>query len=87
MLATVWYWPPDFLGLHPEGKGRFEQFKELDFVGLLHFWGGLLSFLLGLSFGGNPYSWRSATVLVPTIIGGKTYLRALKSPHKPNPWI
>ncbi|KEF56795.1 uncharacterized protein A1O9_06985, partial [Exophiala aquamarina CBS 119918] len=74
LLITVWYWPPGFTGLHPEGKSRLTQFKELDFIGLLLFGGGLLSFLLGISFGGNPYPWRSATVLAPTIIGGIVFL-------------
>lgn len=71
LLVLLFYWPPDFLGLHPEGKTRWQQFKELDFVGLTLFGGGLTAFLLGLSFGNNPYPWISATVLAPLIIGGK----------------
>lgn len=70
LLVIVFYWPPDFVDLHPEGKTRFRQFKELDFIGLLLFGGGLTSFLLGISFGGNPYPWRSAAVVAPTVIGG-----------------
>lgn len=87
LLVTVCYWPPDFVGLHPEGKSRFEQFKELDFVGLLLFGGGLMSFFLGISFGGNPYSWQSATVLAPTIIGGKAWLKLLTLRSRSNPPI
>ncbi|KAK5047700.1 hypothetical protein LTR84_006365 [Exophiala bonariae] len=76
LLVVVFYWPPDFVELHPEGKTRFGQFKELDFVGLLLFGGGLTSFLLGISFGGNPYPWRSAIVVAPTVIGGIAFLVA-----------
>lgn len=70
LLVLVCYWPPDFLGLHPEGKTRRQQFMELDFLGLLLLGGGLTVFLVGISFGGNPYPWTSATVLSLTIIGG-----------------
>lgn len=70
VLILVFYWPPDFVGLHPDGKTRRQQFLELDFVGLLLFGGGLTVFLIGIGFGGNPYPWTSATVLSPIIIGG-----------------
>lgn len=70
VLVLVLYWPPNFLGLHPEGKSRRQQFLELDFMGLLLFGGGLTVFLVGIGFGGNPYPWTSAVVLSPTIIGG-----------------
>ncbi len=71
VLVTMFYWPPGFFGLHPEGKSRIQQVKELDFIGLLLFGGGLTSFLLGLSFGNNPRPWESAQTLVPVVIGGK----------------
>lgn len=70
VLVLIFYWPPGFVGLHPEGKTRWQQFRELDFIGLLLFAGGLTSFLLGLSWGNNPYSWRSAHVLAPLLLGG-----------------
>lgn len=68
-LITVFYWPPTFLDIHRDGKTRLQQIKELDFVGLLLYGGGLTSFLLGISWGDNPYSWTSGTVLAPLIIG------------------
>ena len=71
VLTTIFYWPPGFIGLHPEGKSRLEQFKELDFIGLLLFGGGLTSFLLGVSWGGASYPWQSAHVLGPLIVGGE----------------
>lgn len=74
ILTLAFYWPPGFIGLHPGGKSRLEQFKELDFMGLILFAGGLGSFLLGLSFGNNPYPWKSANVLAPLFIGSETAL-------------
>lgn len=70
VLILVCYWPPDFLGLHPEGKSRRQQVAELDFVGILLFGGGLSVFLIGIGFGGNPYQWTSAPVLCPLLLGG-----------------
>ena len=69
-LILVFYWPPGFAALHPDKKTQCQQFLDLDFVGLLLFGGGLTVFLVGIGFGGNPYPWTTATVLVPTIIGG-----------------
>jgi len=77
VLIVIFYWPPGFIGLHPEGKSRLQQFKELDFVGLILFGGGLTSFLLGLSFGNNPYPWKSSPVLAPLLIGGKVLLKLI----------
>lgn len=72
LLATaIFYWPPGFLGLHPEGKTRWQQFKEIDFVGLFLYAGGLTLFLLGVSWGNNPHPWTSAHVLAPLLLGGK----------------
>ncbi|EXJ73462.1 uncharacterized protein A1O5_03223 [Cladophialophora psammophila CBS 110553] len=77
ILSAVFYWPPGFLGLHPEGKTRWQQFKEIDFVGLFLFGGGLTVFLLGVSWGNNPYSWKSAQVLTPLVLGAICCLVAL----------
>lgn len=70
LLVLVFDWLPDFLGLHPDGKTRFQQFLELEFIGLLLFGGGLTVFPVGIGLGGNPYPWTSAVVLAPTLIGG-----------------
>ncbi|KEF59507.1 uncharacterized protein A1O9_04351 [Exophiala aquamarina CBS 119918] len=68
-LIIVFYWPPTFLDIHRDGKTRLQQIREMDFVGLFFYGGGLTSFLLGVSWGGNPHSWTSAPVLAPLIIG------------------
>lgn len=73
-LIVIFYWPPNFLDLHLEdGKTRLDQLKELDFVGLLLSGGGLTCFLLGVSWGNNPYPWTGPHVLAPLIIGGELH--------------
>ena len=57
------------------GKTRWEQFKELDFVGIVLFITGVIVFLIGLSWGGGTYPWTSPAVLV-SIIGGALTLVA-----------
>ena len=61
------YFPP----LHPrlDGKTRWQEFKELDFVGTFLFVAGLAVFLFGLNAGGNTYPWKSAGTLAPLILG------------------
>ncbi|KAK5203332.1 hypothetical protein LTR41_010975 [Exophiala xenobiotica] len=72
ILVFIFYWPPGFLGLHPEGKSRLQQFRELDFVGVFLFASGLTLFLLGITWGRNPYPWTNVHVLAPLIIGAVT---------------
>ncbi|KIV93921.1 hypothetical protein PV10_05095 [Exophiala mesophila] len=72
ILIALFYFPPDFKNLHPDGKSRSQQVKELDYLGLLLLGGGLASLLIGISFGDNPHSWTSAPVLTPLIIGAVT---------------
>jgi hypothetical protein len=48
---------------------------SLDYVGAILFIGGLTSFLIGISWGGQAYSWSSYHTLVPIILG--TFFTAL----------
>lgn len=68
MILTLCYFPPGFDLLHVR-RSRWEQMKRIDFGGLLLFTAGLLLFIMGLSLGGNLYSWRSAKVLSMIIVG------------------
>jgi MFS family permease len=71
-LATVllffFYHPPNFQLLH-QNRSRMEQLKRLDIVGLLLFIGGLILFLMGLSWGGQSYPWKSAHVIATIVVG------------------
>lgn len=77
IVMFIFYWPPGFMVLHPEGKTRWQQVKELDFLGLILFGGGLTCFLLGLTFGNNPYPWTSSYVIAPIVVGGEFRPQAL----------
>lgn len=71
--TAIVYFPPT----HPQhdyGKTRFQQVKELDFVGIFLFSSGLTVFLVGLSWAGQPqHPWRSVSVIAPIILGFLTF--------------
>jgi len=72
ILYQFLYHPPTYDQLHVGGKTRWQQFKELDFVGIVLFITGVIVFLIGLSWGGTTYPWKSAAVLCSIIGGGLT---------------
>jgi len=47
-----------------------QQLRDFDFVGTVLFIGGFLVFLLGLSWGGSVYPWKSAHVVATMVVGG-----------------
>ncbi|KAE8447884.1 hypothetical protein EG329_010113 [Mollisiaceae sp. DMI_Dod_QoI] len=61
------YFPPSHP--RPDGKTRWQEFKELDFIGAFLFLAGLVIFLFGLNSGGNTYAWGAAGTIAPLIIG------------------
>ena len=67
--TAAFYFPPS-RPLQDQGVTRWQEVMNLDFVAILLFVGGALSFLLGLSWGGNPgHAWSSASVVAPIVIG------------------
>ncbi|KAM0355870.1 hypothetical protein ACHAPU_000257 [Fusarium lateritium] len=62
------YHPPTFAQLHI-GKTRMQQTKKLDWFGISLFITGCVLFLVGLSWGGTTYPWKSAEVLCTLLIG------------------
>ncbi|KAK9379740.1 trichothecene efflux pump [Kockiozyma suomiensis] len=56
-------------GIRDEGLTTWQSVKQLDILGFFLFLAGLVLFLLGISFGGNQFPWKSAGTLAPTIIG------------------
>jgi len=69
ILYQFMYHPPTYDQLHVHGKTKFQMFKELDFVGIFLYVAGLVLFLVGLSWGGTTYPWKSAAVICTIVIG------------------
>ncbi|KAF2644786.1 fungal trichothecene efflux pump [Massarina eburnea CBS 473.64] len=69
ILYQFFYFPPTYDQLHVGGKTKWQQVKELDFVGIFLFIAGTVLFLIGLSWGGTTYPWKSAAVLCTILIG------------------
>ncbi|OAA57412.1 Fungal trichothecene efflux pump [Niveomyces insectorum RCEF 264] len=68
VLYTLFYFPPSFHQKH--GSDSIMRWvKNYDYIGMFLYVSGLLLFILGLSWGGGIYPWRSAGVIAPVIIG------------------
>ncbi|CAK7200861.1 hypothetical protein SEUCBS139899_003560 [Sporothrix eucalyptigena] len=74
LLYFFFYHPPSFRRLET-GKTKLQALREMDWLGMFLFAAGFFIFLLGLNWGGNAYSWKSAPVLV-SVIGGAAMLFA-----------
>ncbi|KAL1909663.1 hypothetical protein Sste5344_004511 [Sporothrix stenoceras] len=67
------YHPPTYEQLHARSTRRVPWWKMVDFLGIILFTGGLLVFLLGLSWGGSVYPWKSGHV-IGFLVGGAAML-------------
>ncbi|KAI1258174.1 hypothetical protein MGN70_001223 [Eutypa lata] len=63
VLYYLFYYPPSFTQMHGKDKKAIEEVKKIDFAGLFLLVAGLALFLLGVSWGGQPLAWNSATIL------------------------
>jgi len=63
------YHPPDFADKHGNRERKIEWIKNFDYVGTLLYSAGIVLFLLGLSWGGGVYPWKSAAVICSISIG------------------
>ncbi|KIW52004.1 hypothetical protein PV05_10666 [Exophiala xenobiotica] len=68
------YFPPSHP--RPDGLTKWQEFKQLDFLGAALYVSGLAVFLFGLNSGGNTYPWKSAGTLAPLILGLIVFLGA-----------
>ncbi|KAJ9643789.1 hypothetical protein H2204_001934 [Knufia peltigerae] len=70
MIGTLaFYWPPERPQYDYE-KSRWQEIKEIDYVGFTLYTGGLTVFLIGLTWAGTPdHAWKSASTIAPIIIG------------------
>ncbi|KAK5231894.1 hypothetical protein LTR47_007027 [Exophiala xenobiotica] len=54
---------------------RWQEFKQLDFLGLFLYTTGLTTFLVGLTWAGQPgHPWKSVSVIAPIIVGFVTLM-------------
>ena len=63
------YFPPTFDEKYARRKTKTQVVKEFDFIGLILLVGGLLIFLMGISWGGSYYPWKSAHVIATIVVG------------------
>jgi MFS family permease len=68
ILHFLFYHPPTF-SMKYKRRSKMQQLKDFDFVGCLLFTAGLLLFVMGLSWGGGLYAWKSGHV-IGTIVSG-----------------
>lgn len=64
----LFYHPPTFTMKNT--RTRVQMMKDFDYIGFFLFSGGLIVFLLGLSWGGTVYPWKSAHVIGGLAVGG-----------------
>lgn len=68
LFLFFFYHPPTFDLLH-ECKTKRQLIKELDYVGIFLWTAGLTVFLMGISWGGTMYPWKSAATISALIVG------------------
>ncbi|KAH7162102.1 fungal trichothecene efflux pump [Dactylonectria estremocensis] len=68
IFLFFFYHPPTFELLH-ERKTKRQMLKDLDYVGIFLWTAGLTLFLMGVSWGGKMYPWRSAATISSLVIG------------------
>ncbi|KIX92186.1 uncharacterized protein Z520_12067 [Fonsecaea multimorphosa CBS 102226] len=70
LAGTFWFYRPSSRPRGDFEKSRWQEFLEIDFIGLIGFAGGLTTFLIGLTWAGTSgHPWNSAGVIAPIVIG------------------
>jgi MFS family permease len=67
--TTAFYFPPS----RPQGdyeKSRWQEVKDIDYIGIILYAGGLTTFLIGLTWAGSDgHPWKSASVIALIVVG------------------
>lgn len=75
--TALFYWPNP----RPRAdydKSRWQQVREIDWIGIFFFTGGSTTFVIGLTWGGSTaHPWKSAGTIAPILIGFFVTLGAL----------
>ncbi len=64
----LFYHPPTF-SMKNQSTSKWAMVKGFDYIGFILFTGGLLIFLMGLSWGGSVHPWKSARVIATIVVG------------------
>ncbi|WQF79268.1 Putative major facilitator superfamily, MFS transporter superfamily [Colletotrichum destructivum] len=73
---------PILLTLKPPTATFTEKLKRVDWLGGFLFIGSMVTFLVGISWGGNDFPWRSSQTLVPVFIGAAGLAVTLLYEHR-----
>ncbi|KAH7195257.1 major facilitator superfamily domain-containing protein [Fusarium oxysporum] len=68
VLVTCFYHPPPTT-LRRQQSRLDDLFAQVDYFGIMLFVGSIASIMIGLTWGGNTYSWSSSQVLAALVIG------------------
>ncbi|KAH7374607.1 transmembrane efflux protein [Plectosphaerella cucumerina] len=78
LAGTFYFYRPTSRPRGDFDKTRWQQFKEVDWIGLTLFTLGLATCLVGLTWGGSPaYPWDSAGTLAPILLGAAVVAGAI----------
>jgi hypothetical protein len=69
VLFYLFYFPPNYKMLHTSAAEQRSRWRLLDFGGVLLFTAGMVLLLLGISFGGSLFPWKSKIVITFIVIG------------------
>lgn len=84
VLYFFFYHPPTYKMLHARRETQLRFWKSVDVGGAILFSLGLALFLLGMSWGGQQYPWKSGMV-IGTLVGGVVTLALFVLYGKPAP--
>ena len=77
LAGTGFFYFPPSRPRNDNDKTRFQEFKELDFIGIVLFAAGLTVLLLGFSWAGTPgHPWTSDSVIAPIVVGAVVFFSA-----------
>lgn len=69
VLCWYFFYHPPTFHMKNRTTTKWAMMKNFDIVGFILFTGGLLIFLMGLSWGGTVYPWNSAHVIGTMVVG------------------
>ncbi|EXJ87183.1 hypothetical protein A1O3_04142 [Capronia epimyces CBS 606.96] len=69
-VLVLFFYHPKNQYIREEGKSRWQELRDMDWIGFLLCGAGLCLFLLGISFGGNLLAWKSGGTISMIVLGG-----------------